>query len=575
MLSVGHCAVANATCGNILGKLAARYRMRFILALNLFFLLCGGSLGIAHAGNVTPTPQNIRSAPQAVPVGTLIEWDPVVGATSYRVTLYRSLIGDEVLSQGSTDGTSFLTSPRCGSSIYFTVSAIGPDGTSAPSLRYFGQSIDCPYAVPDCTYAAVPISGAMSFSSTTVDQSNSINISDNNITCGDGKDPGTAGGGRDHVYRYNSPTDCTLTVKLTALDLEYNPILYVADTCAPYQCLYYSNEFAIPTETITFPVTANQDYFIFVDGYTSNSGGPYTISFITDDCPVAQNCDVFQEGFTSGDFPAGWTTINGDSIPNDGSYRYRPQSWNVVEEINGPLYNRVAMANAPADVLANTDDWLITPAITFGENAVLRWRDARIGGPTGNFLVNVYAGQSPSILSLIAGGPLLTLNLADVNETLTQREISLADLGLSNQTLHFAFYHFARGTGYFMIDDVGVCSEPTEVAEGEGEGDVENQTQSADQDGDFAINLSELLRVIQFYNSGAYHCAANPGDTEDGYIAGAGANQSCPPYDTDYSPQDWNINLSELLRAIQFYNSPGYRYCPGEGSEDGYCPLAL
>jgi hypothetical protein len=84
--------------------------------------------------------------------------------------------------------------------------------------------------------------------------------------------------------------------------------------------------------------------------------------------------------------------------------------------------------------------------------------------------------------------------------------------------------------------------------------------------------LSELLRVIQFYNSLGLHCADLPGDTEDGYVPGPGANQGCAPYDTDYNPQDWVISLSELLRMIQFYNSLGYSYCPGMGTEDGFCP---
>jgi hypothetical protein len=101
---------------------------------------------------------------------------------------------------------------------------------------------------------------------------------------------------------------------------------------------------------------------------------------------------------------------------------------------------------------------------------------------------------------------------------------------------------------------------------------AQDGVQSADRDGNFVISLSELLRVIQFYNSLGYHCADAPGDTEDGFVPGAGANQSCLPYDTDYSPQDWVITLSELLRVIQFYNSLGYNYCPEEGTEDGFCP---
>ena len=100
----------------------------------------------------------------------------------------------------------------------------------------------------------------------------------------------------------------------------------------------------------------------------------------------------------------------------------------------------------------------------------------------------------------------------------------------------------------------------------------EDGKQSADQNGDNVVSLSELLRVIQFYNSGAYHCAAQPGDSEDGFLPGADVNHTCSPYDTDYNPQDWIISLSELLRVIQFYNSGGYHYCPGTGSEDNFCP---
>ncbi len=82
------------------------------------------------------------------------------------------------------------------------------------------------------------------------------------------------------------------------------------------------------------------------------------------------------------------------------------------------------------------------------------------------------------------------------------------------------------------------------------------------------------MRVIQFYNSGGHHCADDQGDTEDGYVPGAGTNLSCRPHSSDYAPDgpDWRISLTELLRVIQFYNSGGYRYCLEEGTEDGFCP---
>jgi len=111
------------------------------------------------------------------------------------------------------------------------------------------------------------------------------------------------------------------------------------------------------------------------------------------------------------------------------------------------------------------------------------------------------------------------------------------------------------------------------TVEGTTEGTLEGSTEgapapthlSADTNGDDRISLSELLRVIQLYNSGAYHC---DGGTEDGYAPGPGST-SCAPHSSDYNPQDWRIGLSELLRLIQFYNSGCYHACPG--SEDGFC----
>jgi hypothetical protein len=74
--------------------------------------------------------------------------------------------------------------------------------------------------------------------------------------------------------------------------------------------------------------------------------------------------------------------------------------------------------------------------------------------------------------------------------------------------------------------------------------------------------------VIQFYNSLNYGCQLG---TEDGY-APNDPDQDCAPHASDYAPQDWDISLSELLRLIQFYNIGGYVQCL-EG-EDGFCPGA-
>ena len=91
---------------------------------------------------------------------------------------------------------------------------------------------------------------------------------------------------------------------------------------------------------------------------------------------------------------------------------------------------------------------------------------------------------------------------------------------------------------------------------------------SADTEADWTISLEELLRVVQLYNTGEYHCDAA---TDDGYETGAG-DQSCSPHTGDYNPADWYISFSELLRVIQLYNAPFRMYHTDEATEDGYAP---
>ncbi len=91
---------------------------------------------------------------------------------------------------------------------------------------------------------------------------------------------------------------------------------------------------------------------------------------------------------------------------------------------------------------------------------------------------------------------------------------------------------------------------------------------SADTSKDWTISLSEVLRVVQFFNAREFHCDSG---TEDGYAPFAG-NKTCTPHNLDYYPQDWKITLNELLRLIQFFNFPGGSYHPDNNGEDKYAP---
>ena len=98
----------------------------------------------------------------------------------------------------------------------------------------------------------------------------------------------------------------------------------------------------------------------------------------------------------------------------------------------------------------------------------------------------------------------------------------------------------------------------------------------ADADENYVISLTELLRQIQFFNSGGYSFCPDDG-TEDGYCPGPAPNRASFPcedeavHDTDQSGNN-AIELDELLRLIQFFNTGAFFYCPNRDTEDQFCP---
>lgn len=98
------------------------------------------------------------------------------------------------------------------------------------------------------------------------------------------------------------------------------------------------------------------------------------------------------------------------------------------------------------------------------------------------------------------------------------------------------------------------------------------QSHTADVNTNNRLDLSEILRLIQFYNANHFQCAEG---TEDGYAPGAGSD-NCARHDADYHLLAFQIDLSELLRGIQLFNAGGYYACTGLNppTEDNFCPGA-
>ncbi len=180
---------------------------------------------------------------------------------------------------------------------------------------------------------------------------------------------------------------------------------------------------------------------------------------------------------------------------------------------------------------------------------------------------SVAYGSTVSIV--VSLGPCVTLvpSLEDITQAAAETALAAAHLALGAITQENSETvpegHIIRQDPVFGL--AVACDSLVEVVISLGSA---KHNHSADPDANYLISLSELLRVIQFFNSGGLHCQAG---TEDGYAPGLG-DTNCTPHTSDYNTQDWLINLSELLRLIQFFNSSGYHYCPDENTEDGFCP---
>ena len=128
--------------------------------------------------------------------------------------------------------------------------------------------------------------------------------------------------------------------------------------------------------------------------------------------------------------------------------------------------------------------------------------------------------------------------------------------------------HVVVATGAGAVFDTPLADTPADCSDHWGcwEPPVQH---TADVNSNWTIELTELLRVIQFFNSGGYHCGAG---TEDGYAPGQGAT-ACAKHSSDFHAANWQIELYEVLRLVQFFNSPnGFGYCSYESDDyDGYC----
>jgi len=140
------------------------------------------------------------------------------------------------------------------------------DGTCVPAAQATGNTCEKPFEVDAVPYL---------FEGDTGNSTNNYSFGDE--VC-EGKDWGDGEEANDQVFHFTPEVDGTYTVAVEG----YDSVLYVASDCGDIDgsCVAASDS-AGTAETLELDLTADTSYYIFVDGWSADSQGAYTLSIET------------------------------------------------------------------------------------------------------------------------------------------------------------------------------------------------------------------------------------------------------------------------------------------------------
>ncbi|MCF8372578.1 MAG: choice-of-anchor J domain-containing protein [Bacteroidales bacterium] len=163
----------------------------------------------------------------------------------------------------------------------------------------------------------------------------------------------------------------------------------------------------------------------------------------------------FQDGM-----PSDIILYNQDGLTpaaNVSSYIY---AWNIIENFDEPG-DTVAASNSWYTPAGTANDWLVTPAIAIGSNAILEW-DIKAQDPS---YPDGYQVRISTTGSSIASFTTVLYSVAAANSFWETKTINLTALGYANQTIRIAFRNNSTDMFLLLLDDIKVFSpNATDVA---------------------------------------------------------------------------------------------------------------
>jgi Secretion system C-terminal sorting domain len=179
-------------------------------------------------------------------------------------------------------------------------------------------------------------------------------------------------------------------------------------------------------------------------------------AFLATASSVFAQTTLYSADFNTGSIPANIKLIDEDSLPHHPSTVYIDKAWRAVGgtrfAAETDSFAVSTSYNEPNGVpLGAASDWLITPAITLGSNAVFKWT-ARSFDPSYPDAYEVRIGTAPTLAAMNAGSVLYSTT--GENFAWTARQVGLSVY--AGQTVYIAIRN-TTNEGYLLgIDDLKV-----------------------------------------------------------------------------------------------------------------------
>jgi hypothetical protein len=167
-------------------------------------------------------------------------------------------------------------------------------------------------------------------------------------------------------------------------------------------------------------------------------------------CNAAMAQIAFEENFSAGTMPAGFTLHNDANIVAPNIAQIFPDAWVVRPE---PADTTNMVAASPSwftDPTAQADRWMVTPAIAIGPGMALAWR----GKAQDASYMDGYAVKISTTGTAKADFTIDVVSLPAETSTWTSRHFDLS--AYNGQTIHVAFIQNSTDMFYIMIDDIKV-----------------------------------------------------------------------------------------------------------------------